>query len=263
MTDVALPLARPRRTRALADALARDLDDAHYRTLLRPMLCVQLALYVVATLRLIAAPTYAALAGASDPLLHENHLGNIAIVHSQPRAWLLAIHMGMALVWVAGILTQKHLVARMARALAGRRGDAYALARRLHALLGSAMILAALAGCLAGPAMAWQAHGHLAMQLFLLALPCFFLPAIAMTWISARRRAWHQHRFWATVAFVGPGVSSLWAEALIYACGRLTPLGPYLGELVGTGSAFVLGALVIVVPAWRMRRAGLAATTTA
>jgi hypothetical protein len=258
MTADAEPIARPRRTSQLAEVLARELGDAQYRTLLRPMLCVQLVLYVVATLRLIATPTYAALAGTADPLLHENHLGNIAIVHEQPRAWLLAIHMGMALVWVAGIVAQKHLVARMARALAGRRGDAYALARRLHALLGSAMILVAIAGCLAGPAMAWHAHGHLAMQLFLLSLPCFFLPAIAMTWISARRRAWAQHRFWATVAFVGPGVSSLWAEALIYVCGRLTPLGPYLGELVGTASAFVLGALVIVVPAWRMR----AATTT-
>jgi hypothetical protein len=237
-------------TKTLLDALERDCADPLYTKVFRPMLILQLGLYVVATLRLVAEPAYAALEGASDALLRENHLGNIAIMQSQPRAWLLAIHMGMAVFWIAGVLTQKHLVRRMALALARRQGDASRIARQLHARLGIAMILVAVAGCLAGPMIAWQSHGHAEMRAFLLALPLFFLPAISMVWITVRRRAWHAHRFWATTAFVGPALASLWAEALIYVLGRHTALGPYAGELVGTSAAFVLAAIVVVRPAW-------------
>lgn len=246
---VATPTARGR-VNPLLDALERDRSDTLYRKLLRPMLIVQLGLYVVAGGRLLAEPAYAALAGASDPALHENHLGNIAIMTSQPRAWLLAIHMGMALVWIAAVLAQKQLVDRMATTLTRREADAHRLARRLHAGLGMTLVVVAIAGCLAGPTIAWQSHGHPAMRAFLLALPCFFLPSIAMVVVTARRRQWHEHRFWSTLAFVVPAVSSLWAEALIYLCGRHTPLGPHAGELVGTASAFLLGAIVIVRPAW-------------
>jgi hypothetical protein len=229
----------------LLDVLEHDRADPVYTKVFRPMLVLQLGLYVAATLRLVAEPAYAALDGAADPLLRENHLGNIAIMQSQPRAWLLAIHMSMAVFWVAGVLTQKHLVRRMPDRQA----------RRLHALLGVAMILFAVAGCLAGPMMAWHSHGHPAMRAFLLSLPVFFLPAIAMVWITARRRAWHEHRFWATTAFVGPALASLWAEALIYVLGRHTLLGPWKGELVGTAAAFVLAAVFVVRPAWASRSA--------
>jgi hypothetical protein len=56
-----------------------------------------------------------------------------------------------------------------------------------------------------------------------------------------------------------PAVASLRAEVLIYVCGRLTPLGPREGGLVGTGLAWLLILVVIVFPALRRRRAVLAA----
>ena len=96
------------------------------------------------------------------------------------------------------------------------------------------MVLVAIAGCLAGPAIAWQSHGHPAMQAFLLSLPLYFLPAIVGVWVTGRRGRLADHRFLATAAFVGPAVSSFWAEGLIYVCQRYA-LGPYTGELVGTG----------------------------
>ena len=226
-----------------------DAADPVYRWIYRPMLALQLALYLLAAARFLATPSYAALPGADDPLLHENHLGNIAIISSQPNPWLLGIHMGMAVVWVAGVLLNKELAHRLERS---------ASVRAAHRRLGAAMCAVALAGCVAGPLVAWLDHGHPAMRTFLLLLPLYFLPAVSCVWYSARKKRWPEHRFWVSVAFVGPAVASLWAEILIYTFGRHSPLGPWAGELAGTWTAFGLASLAVVWPAhreWKMQRA--------
>lgn len=242
----------------VAEVLSEDAADRAWNRVFLPTLVAQFLLYLVAAGRFARDPGYSALAGASAPELHENHLGNIAIVLAQPDRALLAVHLGMAVFWVGGVLGQKALLRAMSASLADRDGPSYRRARNVHAVLGTALVAVALAGCVAGPIIAWQSHGHPAMKAFLLALPLYFLPAITMVWVSARRRRLADHRFWATAAFVGPAVASLWAEALIYVCGRHTPLGPWTGELVGTGSAFALSAWFVVRPAIVARRAQLA-----
>lgn len=220
----------------------QDAEEPVYRWVYRPMLLLQLGLYLFAAGRFLSTPSYAGLPGASDVLLHENHLGNIAIVASQPNPWLLGVHMGMAVVWVGGVLVNKELAHRLVR---------HARVRSAHRRLGALMCAVALAGCIAGPLIAWVSHGHPAMRLFLLLLPLYFLPAIALVWRTARQKRWPEHRFWVSVAFVGPAVASLWAEILIYTFGRYTPLGPWTGELAGTWTAFGLASLAVVWPAQR------------
>jgi len=65
---------------------------------------------------------------------------------------------------------------------------------------------------------------------------------MATCWIAAR----------ANVAFLGPAVASLWAEAPIFFFRRETPLGPRAGELAGTGLAWALVLLVVVLPTLRV-----------
>ncbi len=242
----------------LARVLALDAGHGTYRWVYRPMLVLQFLLYLRGLSLFIADPAFEQVGGARDPVLHENHIGNLTHMASQPNVVLLGIHLGMAVFWIGGLLVQKHLVARMAGAVAGsatRDPAAYKRYRRAHALLGTAMCSVALAGCIAGPTIAYQSHGHPAMRTFLLLLPAFFIPSILQAWFTARAHRHGDHRFWANLAFLAPAVASLWAEALIYACGRHTHLGTRLGELVGVGIAYVMALALIALPLMRARRA--------
>lgn len=248
----------------LRGALIDDATSSAYKWVFRPLLFLQLGLYVHGAWAYLRSPGFASAGVANDPMLTENHIGNYSIMASQPNRWLLAIHLGMAAFWIAAVLFQKHSVAQMAGAFAaGPDGPLdpkrYRRARWVHGLLGSTLCLVALAGTIAGPIIAYQSHGHPPMRIFLLLLPLYFLPAITTVWVTARRkqRSIRDHSAWANTAFLGPAVASLWAEALIYVCGRHTPLGPRHGELVGTGAAWVLILAFLVVPTWRARRRAL------
>lgn len=249
----------------LRKALFDDASSFAYRWVFRPLLVVQLLLYCRGVVAYLTRPTFDVVGGPADPQLHENHIGNLSILNSQPNPVLLAVHLGMATFWIAAVLFQKQSVGRMAAALGpdGKVADPrrYARVRRFHATLGTLLCVVALAGCIAGPLIAWHSHGHAPMRAFLLFLPLYFLPAITTVWITARRRAFsiRTHQTWANTAFLAPAIASLWAEGLIYFCGRLTPLGPRLGELVGTGSAWMLILALVVIPAWRARGRALAA----
>jgi hypothetical protein len=256
---------------SLRATLLEDATSSAYRWVYRPMLLLQLALYVRAVVGYLTAPAFAVVGGAADPQLHENHLGNYSILDGQPHPALLGVHLFMALGWVAAVLFQKQAVAGMSAALEAAAADGSPARARFrrhrlrHAVMGTAICLVALAGCVAGPVIAWQSHGHPPMRTFLLTLPLYFLPAVTTVWITGRRgaRAIRQHQLWANIAFLAPAVASLWAEAMIYVCGRLTPLGPRKGELVGTGIAWALILATIVIPAVRRRRAVMAAAATA
>ena len=243
-----------------------DATSTAYRWVYRPMLLLQLALYVRAVFGYLTGPAFAVVGGPADPQLHQNHLGNYSILNGQPHPALLGVHLFMALGWVAAVLFQKRAVASMSAALEGDqagRPDSrrYRRHRRAHAIVGTVICAVAVAGCIAGPLIAWQSHGHPPMRTFLLLLPLYFLPAVTTVWISGRRggRSLRQHQLWANIAFLAPAIASLWAEVMIYVCGRLTPLGPRKGELVGTGIAWALILATVVVPAFRRRRAVLAA----
>ena len=248
----------------LKDALAEEYSSWAWKWVFRPFVLLQFALYVAATWRFYgrwsAGSGIYRHSGASDPDLHVNHLGNYAIVDVEPNHLLLGIHMGMAVIWVGGLLVQKTVLRRMAEAIDAtgegrtKNSAAYRRYRRVHAVLGTTMCVAGLLGCVAGPIVAWQSHAHAPMQVFLLLLPLYFLPAIATTWITARRKRFHDHQMWADLAFLGPAVASLWAEALIYYFGRGTPLGPRIGELTGVSVAWVVSFALLVLPAYLRRR---------
>jgi hypothetical protein len=248
--------ARPVRSiAAMKAALVDDATWSAYRWIYRPMLVLQLALYAKAVVLFALSPVFAVVGGVVDPWLHENHLGNYSILASQPRPAALGVHLLMAFGWVGAVLFQKWSVTRMATTL-GVSGRDYARFRRVHVVVGSALCVLALAGCVAGPLIAFESHGHPPMRVFLLLLPLWFLPSITTVWVTARRRSFslRDHAVWANTAFLGPAVASLWAEALIYLCGRHTPLGPRLGELTGTGLAWALILALLVIPVWRARR---------
>lgn len=249
---------------SLRDTLADETESRSWRYAFRPMLLLQFGLYVAAIIRFWGNAGYDHVGGAGDASLHENHIGNLAIMAEQPNRWLLLIHLGMATYWVGGVLVQKHLLSRMAGAIDARRVGAprdpaaYKRYRRAHAILGSSMCLVAFAGCVAGPLIAWFSHGHAPMRTFLLLLPIYFLPAICLTWWTARRKRFRDHQAWADLAFLGPAVASLWAEGLIFVAGRHTALGPRLGELVGVSIAWIVASLLLVLPVWLRRRRAMA-----
>ncbi len=201
--------------------------------------------YIRALVRLYLEPQYQITTININSSLYENHLGNYAILKKAPATWMIVSHMLMAIFWVFSTLTQKLLIRGMAK------GSLFYT--RVHIILGTSMCIIGIFGCTIGGLIAYRDHGHSPMRWFLMLLPCSFLPSILATWISARKRNIANHRFWATTAFIGPCLSSLWAEEFIYRFGRQTFLGPWSGELWGTGIAAILHLLGIVLPAWIVR----------
>lgn len=206
-------------------------------------------IYIRALWKLFLVPNYNAIIAVDGSSMYENHLGNYAVLKHEPATWMVVSHMIMAFIWTFGTLTQKLLVWGMANK--DRRARTCS---RIHAVIGTAMCTIGIFGCTVGGLIAYYGHNHAPMRWFLMLLPCSFLPSIIMTWWSARRRDIIDHRFWATAAFIGPCLSSLWAEELIYRLGRQTPIGPWKGELWGTGIAAVLHFSTVVLPAWLVRR---------
>jgi hypothetical protein len=211
-----------------------------------PHMAILICFYVRALFKLLMDPQYIGIAVKSENEMYENHLGNYAILKKAPETWMVASHMIMALFWVTGTLVQKLLVRGMAKNLS--------IYRKIHIIMGISMCGVGIFGCSVGGFIAFRDHKHQPMRWFLMLLPCSFLPTIIMTWVSARKRNVINHRFWATSAFVGPCLSSLWAEELIYRLGRQTFLGPRGGELWGTGIATALHLLVVIYPAWLVSR---------
>ena len=72
-------------------------------------------------------------------------------------------------------VAMKPMTRKMAEALESGDHPRYESWRRRHIVLGFAMVLIAIAGCIAGPILAWLHHAHPAMQAFLLSLPFYFL----------------------------------------------------------------------------------------
>ena len=185
--------ASARTANDLRAALIDDATSSAYRWIFRPLLFLQLALYLNGIREYLSNPGFESAGVPGDPMLTENHIGNYSIIASQPNPWLLAIHLGMAAFWIAAVLFQKHSVAQMAGAFAlgpdGRPANPalYRRARQIHAVLGSLLCVVALAGTIAGPIIAYRSHGHPPMRVFLLLLPLYFLPAITTVWVTARR----------------------------------------------------------------------------
>lgn len=259
-------MASRRRPESLRAALEDDARSRAYRFVWLPMLLVQLVLYTRVVVRFLAAPVYRSAGTEALPLLRENHIGNLVSLRSQPSLPLLSVHVLMAWAWIAVVLLQKLLVARMARAAAAPDPDpektaVFQTARTIHAAAGTGMVVLGVIGVLAGPVIALVSHGNPGMKWFLVAQPLFFVPAMGMTVVTARdaRRSIRHHRFWADTAFLGPAVASVWTEAGIYVLGRMTPLGPNSGELIASVVGGGLGALAVVVPGWLARRRGLEA----
>lgn len=247
----------------LGSALVHDANDNSYKYIIRPMLCIQLLVYLRAVWRYIQEPTYAfLLEGTESVLLHENHLGQVAILTKQPNLAVLTMHLLMATSWIGGTLMQKHTVSQMARFFVGEKGcdrKMYKMNRKIHSVLGIAMVLFVFAASISGGIMAYQSHGHPAMRNFLMVMAFWFAASTTMVPLMAWRKDWHQHRFWATATIVLPAIASLWTETLIYSCRRFTPLGMWKSELVGTIVGAVIGAILIVVPAWIAMKDNLAA----
>src|SRR3569623_290409 len=247
----------------LAAALRDDAADPVYRWLWRPMLVLQLANLVRVFINFSRNRSYQAMVGAADATLHQNHVGNVIALKAQPNPWLLTVHLGMALTWVAGTLVQKGLVARAARAnpsVGPRDGGAAANVIRIHRVMGWILSIVGMTGIIAGFLIAFFSHGHEAMRRFLLTQPLFFLPPMVMVLVSARKRGGsiRTHRFWAQTAYLGPALATLWTEILINLFGRVPSIGPRGGDLLGSELAAVLGAALVIVPAWLARRRGLA-----
>jgi hypothetical protein len=201
--------------------------------------------------------------GTADPLMHENHLGNLVALKSQPNLLLLSVHLAMAVAYIGATMLQKALVARMSGALEDPARDpaAFARYRRIHATVGWSLCLLGLVGIAIAPVITLLNHGNPAMVMFLVGQPLFFLPLITMVLVSARRRdrSIRTHRFWAETAFLGPALASLWAEGLIYVIGRMTPIGPRIGEVAASAFAAAASVVLVVWPAWLARKRGLAA----
>src|SRR5262245_26515014 len=85
-------LSLGRSASSVAATLRDDASAWTYRWIWRPMLAVQLVLYVRVMVRLLAHPTYAS-PDPSDPLLRENHIGNLVALVSQPHFAMLSVHM--------------------------------------------------------------------------------------------------------------------------------------------------------------------------
>jgi hypothetical protein len=258
--------ARWRKRAQVARALSDDAGSWLYRWVWRPMLAIQFLNYLHAAYRFVKDPVYSSAGVAADPMLRENHIGNWVALKSQPDFFLLSVHLSMAVVWIGAMMLQKQLVALMAGALASPgQGRDYARYRRVHAAVGWTLVSLGVVGIVIGPIITVMNHGNEPMKQFLVGQPLFFLPLMTMVVVSARRRDWsvRTHRFWAETAFLGPALSALWAEAMIYVFGRLTPIGPRWGELVASALAAVLGVVFVVVPAWIERSRGLAADARA
>lgn len=202
--------------------------------------------YIKALVKLIITPQYQSIIVNTNHTMYENHLSNYAILKRAPVTWMITSHMLMAIFWVLATISQKLLVRAMA--------NGYNLSRKIHIILGTCMCAVSIFGCSVGGFIAYSDHNHSPMRWFLMLLPCSFLPSIIMTYINGKNRNIINHRFWATSAFIGPCLSSLWAEELIYRFGRQTQLGPWTGELWGTGIAGFLHIIVIILPAWFVRR---------
>src|SRR5262249_24724621 len=196
--------------------------------------------------RFVIEPAYRPVPTPEMPMLHENHIGNLVSLRSQPSFALLSIHVLMAWAWIGVVILQKYLVARMAKSSgAPDKLDVFHRDRAIHAIAGTLMVVLGAVGVLVAPVIALVNHGNPGMKWFLVRQPLFFLPAIAMTTWTARdaRRSIRHHRFWADAAFLGPAVASLWTEAGIYVLGRMTPIGPNGGELLASAVGGALGAL--------------------
>lgn len=213
-----------------------------------PCIIFLIIVYFKALIKLLINSKYNSII-VNNHKIYENHLGNYAIVKKAPVTWMIASHVLMATFWALATLTQKLLVWGMVKS--DKRAK---YCTRLHIILGTAMCIVGIFGCSIGGFIAYLDHNHTPMRWFLMLLPCSFLPSITLTWITAKKRNIIDHRFWATTAFIGPCLSSLWAEELIYRLGRQTPLGPWSGELWGTGIAATLHLLTIVLPAWFVRQ---------
>jgi hypothetical protein len=247
---------------AVAPTAADDASSAVYRWIWRPMLALQLVHYTWLCGLALADPGYRPVGDPADPTLHENHIGLWIHLQRQPHVGILGVHLLMAWAWLAAVPAQKALVAAMARAAQAGDERAFLRVRAVHAAIGTAMCLLAFVGIAIAPVLALIDRERNAAALYLVALPAFFLPAFALTAYTARTRrvSVRWHRFWAEITFVGPALSSLWSEVIIYVLGR-TSMGPVYGEIVGTQAAAVLGLLLVVAPAWRSLQRGLAADT--
>ena len=252
--------ARYRALSAVRSALADDARSAAYRYLWRPLLGLQLVLYTRVVYRFMSEPVYASVPSAEYPLLHENHIGNLVSLASQPNLAVLTVHVAMAWAWIFAVIAQKHFVARMAEGLKGGQEGLFARYRTAHVVVGTGMVALGIVGILAALVITISNHGNPGMQQFLLGQPLFFLPAMAMVWITARRKnlSIRHHLFWADTAFLGPAVASVWTEGAIYVLGRMTSLGPNSAEVWASAVGGGLGALAVVVPGWFARRSGLA-----
>jgi hypothetical protein len=252
--------AAPRSPTSMATVLREDTLDWRYRYLWCPLLVLQAVLYTRVVLRFLHRVEYPAMPTAEHPLLRENHIGNLVSLRSPIHPWLLGIHVAMAWLWIAGTLGQKHLVRRMAGAIA-RPGDRWRAYRTVHAALGMALLALGFAGILVAPVIALLHHGNPPMKWFLVSQLVTFLPPMTMVAVTARSRtrSLRDHRFWAEFAFVGPAVASVWTEGAIYVTGRFTALGPNRGELWSSVVGGALGFALVVLPAWSSWRRGLAA----
>src|SRR5207249_1669230 len=158
----------PRSHFRLARALRQDADGPVYRWIWRPLLWVQLVLYTRMVARYVLEPMYAHVATAEFPLLRVNHLGNFVSLRSEPFQPFMVVHVAMAWGWIGGCLLQKHLVSRMAQALADPANPAHEATfrrrRNVHACVGTSLCVLALAGVMVAPVITLANHGNPPMK---------------------------------------------------------------------------------------------------
>jgi hypothetical protein len=249
----------------IALAVHYDRSDRLYLYVWRVLLWIQLVLYTIAVGRFIVEPAYRKIAHPDYPHLYENHIGNYVSLTTPLNVPLMTVHVAMAWWWIAAVLLQKFLVKRMSIALAGPRDTSWLRYREAHMLIGWSHIVLGLLGVLVAPLLSFWHHGNPGQKWFLLGQPLIFVPAIAMTLWTARRRdgsIW-DHRFWAETAFLGPAVASLWTEVAIHFLGRIESIGPHRAELGSSIVGGLLGFAVVVIPAAIARREGKRAESMA
>ncbi|KAJ3248558.1 hypothetical protein HK104_007712, partial [Borealophlyctis nickersoniae] len=123
-----------------------------------------------------------------------------------------------------------------------------------HGLLGTFLCAVALLSIVTGTAMAMFALSPGGARTILILTPLYMAPSVFLTWYTGRQAKqtdagdWtHEHRFWATIAFVVPPVANFFADWCIWGLGKV--VGHELGSTLGIAMGGMITGVVLAGPA--------------